>query len=324
MRASPPELPQSFSSRVSAAPSFGAEQNNAHASRIIECRNELVSILQLPEEISGCGNWNIIRREIYARLEQDLCSHVRKAAESLVEKIMDIEEDLIEGNMRFVLMLVRRYSREGMGAMEEMDFIQEGCEGLLDAVRRFDFSGRGSFLSYALLRIRKRVLLAMERQQRLVRIPAHVLRKGFYLREVISDFSNRHGRYPTPEEVDRETDGCISRSMILNLTETVLPLHGTTDGSGIPLEEKIPADEYKNDSELSEAVQEALTHLDSRSRFILVMHYGLADGETASLSEIGQVLGISYERVRQIEKASIAILAEHFSGFTVTDWLREE
>ena len=313
-----------FSSTVNSFPVSHSEKRAELAVAIRKNRGRLIELLDVSEEMAGCGDWSVIQKDIHSRLSCMVHGRERTEAERCVEDLLDAEQEMIEGNLRFVLMAVRRYARSNIGALEEMDFVQEGCEGLLDAVRRFDFSGRGGFLTYALIRIRKRVLLAMEKQQRLVRMPAHVVRKSVYLKEVINDFSMRRGRFPTPAEIVDETSGSIDWSIMLSLSETVLPLHNPAGKTGIPLEEQLPcSNDAVEDPELSENLEEALSLLDSRSRFVLVMRYGLMDGEPHTLSDVSSVLGLSIERTRQIEKASIKLLADHFSGFSISDWLQK-
>ncbi len=317
-------LREQFSSTVNSFPVSHSEKRADLAISIRKNRERLIELLDISEDLAGCGDWSIVQKEIHSRLSGMSYCRERAEAEKCVEDLLDAEQEMIEGNLRFVLMAVRKYARSNIGALEEMDFVQEGCEGLLDAVRRFDFSGRGGFLTYALIRIRKRVLLAMEKQQRLVRMPAHVVRKSIYLKEVINDFSMRRGRFPTPAEIEEETSGSVDWSIMLSLSETVLPLHNPAGGNGLPLEERLPCSNCTaEDPELSENLEEALSLLNSRSRFVLVMRYGLMDGEPHTLSEIASVLGLSIERIRQIEKASIKLLADHFSGFSISDWLRK-
>lgn len=318
-------LREQFSSTISSFPVSHSEKREELAISIRENRERLIELFDISEDLAGCGDWSTIQKEIHAKLP--LLTDIREMteAEQHIEDLLDAEQEMIEGNLRFVLMAVRKYSRSNIGALEEMDFVQEGCEGLLDAVRRFDFSSGGGFLTYALIRIRKRVLLAMEKQQRLVRMPAHVVRKSVYLKEVMNDFANRRGRFPTPAEIVEETSGTIDWSIMLSLSETVVPLHNPAGKTGIPLEEQLPCNRnFGDDPELSENLDEALSLLSSRSKFVLVMRYGLMDGEPHTLAEVSNVLGLSIERIRQIEKASIKLLADHFSGFSISDWLQQD
>ncbi len=286
-------------------------------------RETLIELLEIPEEVVALRNWTEVQREIHRKLEGVPDGDVRQRATRCIDSLLDAEEELIEGNLRLVLMVVRRYSAGYMGAMEEMDFIQEGCEGLLDAVRRFDFAGDRGFLAYAIMRIRKRVLLAKERQQRLVRLPSHAVKKTIYLRETIDSFAAAHGRYPLPAEIEEETGGSVDWPILLSLSESVLPFHEPSGDTGIPLSERIPdRGPSPEETDLRMVLEEAISRLDKRSKFVLVMRYGLLDGEARTLSDISSVLGLSIERTRQIEKSAIRLLRDSFCGYRLTDWLR--
>ncbi|MCK5036503.1 MAG: sigma-70 family RNA polymerase sigma factor [Candidatus Sabulitectum sp.] len=293
------------------------------ASIINETREKLLNLLDIQQDNSVRFDWTTTQKDIHRKLSMVTDLSVKSEAERCIDLLLDAEAELVEGNLRLVLMVVRRYTRGVAGALEEMDFVQEGCEGLLDAVRRFDFSGNGGFLTYALVRIKRKVLLAIEKQHRLVRIPSHVIRKGRYLKEVIDDFASDKGRYPAPQEIEIETGGDMDWSILLSLSETVDSIHDSVDGTGLSLEERLASGVAEPAVvSLGDMVEDALDKLDKRAKFILVMRYGLMDGDTHKLADIAEVLGLSAERTRQIEKASIKILRHDFSDFDVSDWLQ--
>ena len=293
------------------------------AHRIRTTRSELASLAGLDEADLGRNRWNELHTEIREKLLLLAEEKKRERAEALLEELLDAEAEIIEGNIRLVRMVVRRYASGFAGALEEMDLVQEGCEGLLDAVRRFDFTGSRGFITYALIRIKKRVLLAVERQQRLVRLPAHAVRKSVYIREIMDDFAAREGRHPLPHELEDEIGDPVDWSLILSLSEKVVPITEPAGDSGIPLSEKIPGPlPSPEESTWEETLQDAMEGLDRRSRFVLVMRYGLLGGETQTLDSISRVLGVSIERTRQIEKKALDHLRANLRGFSITDWLR--
>ena len=314
---------RSFHSIVDSREVSTAERREQLAAIIKEARCKLIALLELSLDFATGRDWLKAQNIIHTRLSDVADPDVRAEACRCIDLLLDAESELVEGNLRLVLMVVRRYARCITGSLEEMDFVQEGCEGLLDAIRRFDFAGSSGFLSYALIRIRKRVLLAMERQHRLVRIPAHVIRKGRYLKEVIDDFASSRGRYPLPHEIEVETGGDMDWSILLSLSETVDSINAPLYGTGLTLEEKIASKAaVPGEVPISELVGSALEKLDKRAKFILVMRYGLLDGDAHKLADIAEILGLSVERTRQIEKASIKILREDFSDSDITDWLQ--
>jgi len=313
-----------FSSFVDSRKVSDPERREQLALSIRQNRNDLIEMLGIPPQLACCGDWTNVQRTIHSELGKLKDEEVRIRAERCIDDLLDAEEELVEGNLRLVLMVVRRYSRCGyMGALEEMDLVQEGCLGLLDAVRRFDFSGNSGFMTYAVIRIRKKVLLSMEKQQRLVRIPSHVVKKGMFLREVIDEFASREGRYPLPHEIEKETGESLDVPLLLSLSEKVIPLHSIVGETGIPLSEQLPCNgPLPEDTALTEMIDSALGMLDDRSKLVVIMRFGLYDGEAQTLSSIAEVIGLSIERTRQIEKASVRTLADYFSGFGIVDWLR--
>ncbi len=314
---------RSFHSVVDSTEVSNRERRIQLAETINGTRLKLLNLLNLSVDPVEKRDWTLMQKIIHEELPKVASPDARVEAGRCIDLLLDAEAELVEGNLRLVLMVVRRYARGITGALEEMDFVQEGCEGLLDAVRRFDFSGNGGFLTYALIRIRKKVLLAMERQHRLVRIPAHVIRKGRYLKEIIDDFASERGRYPTPHEIEIETGGDMDWSILLSLSETVDSIHDPVGKTGLSLEEQIASGtEEPGEISLNELVGDALEKLDERAKFILVMRYGLLDGDSHRLADIAEVLGLSVERTRQIEKASIKILRDDFSDFDISKWLR--
>ncbi len=314
---------RSFHSVVDSTLVSTGERREQLAVFIKEARSKLLSLFKLSPDLACGKEWTKVQSKIHNELLASADPDIRTEACRCIDILLDAESELVEGNLRLVLMVVRRYAGCVTGALEEMDFVQEGCEGLLDAIRRFDFAGSAGFLSYALIRIRKRVLLAIERQHRLVRIPAHVIRKGRYLKEVIDDFASSMGRYPLPHEIEIETGGDMDWSILLSLSERVDSINAPAYGTGLTLEEQIASNAASPGRiPLNDLVEDALSKLNKRAKFILVMRYGLLDGDTHKLADIAEVLGLSVERTRQIEKASIKTLREDFNDSDITDWLQ--
>ncbi|GEM_PF-1087907 len=312
-----------FSSVVDTTDVSTRERRSQLAETIKRTRLKLLKLLDMEKEYTGRVDWTQVQKKLWQKLKNITDPVLTEEANKNINALLDAESELVEGNLRLVLIVVRRYTRGSPGALEEMDFVQEGCVGLLDAVRRFDFSGSKGFLSYALIRIRKKVLLALERQHRLVRVPANVIRRGRYLREIIDDFAAAEGRYPAPHEIETETGGQMDWSILLSLSEVVDSIHTPVGEKGLVLEEQLAADVPDPGAiPLNEMVEDALGKLDSRAKFIIVMRYGLLDGDTHRLAEIAEVLGLSVERTRQIEKASIKALRDGFRDFDVTEWLQ--
>lgn len=221
-------------------------------------------------------------------------------------------EKLVESNIRLVVKWARRYGK--LTPVDEMDLVQEGCEGLISAARRFDFHRGFRFSTYAVWWIRQAILKSLMRSARLIRIPAHASMMQGEIGRVRLRYLDRLGRYPSEEELVDEVG--ITLEMLravhwstlepLSLDKTLGDdgdstvhdlISSTPPGTGAVY------DAMRRD--LRERVDKALEKLDERERLILVKKYGLDGGEPVTLAQIGRELDLSRERVRQLEARAL-------------------
>ena len=235
--------------------------------------------------------------------EVRLAKEIRKGEEAALNK-------LVRSNLRFVVSVAKKYQNQGVPLP---DLINEGNLGLIRAAHKFDETKGIKFISYAVWWIRQAILQALAEQSRIVRVPLNRAGALHRIGRRSSALLQELGREPTVEEIAEELE--ISREEVertLAISQSHLSLDApVTPGEDNRLLDYLP-DQYSPGPEdeayrhaLKETVEEALSTLKEREAKILSLYFGLDDQEPMTLEEIGSLLGITRERVRQIKEKAL-------------------
>jgi RNA polymerase primary sigma factor len=250
----------------------------------------------------------------------------RRAAERDIDEGSEAKDLLIEANLRLVVSIAKRYRNRGMAFL---DLIQEGNLGLMRAVEKFDYRRGFKFSTYATWWIRQAITRAVADQARTIRIPVHMVETINKVVRTQRQLSQELGREPTVEEISARTQFPIERVRELQRIsqDTVSleqPINEEEDFSLSDLIEdhtaEVPVDAATR-MLLNEAVKRALSELTEREQEVVRLRFGLDDGRIRTLEEVGQIFGVTRERIRQIEMKTLAKLRHPMVSRPLRDYV---
>jgi RNA polymerase primary sigma factor len=272
------------------------------------------SLLTAEEEVELAKR---IEAGLYAehKLETEggLSRQLRADLEAVAEDGRRAKAHMLEANLRLVVSVAKKYSDRGLSLL---DVVQEGNLGLIRAVEKFDYTKGYKFSTYAMWWIRQAIQRGFADSARTIRLPVHVLEMLSKLSRVERDMHQRLGREPTPEELAVELDRTpdqieellrTSRQPI-SLDSTIGEDGETSIGDLIEDVDAPEAGELVDRQLMADQLRHALDALTPREATIMSMRFGLYDGNPHTLDEIGKALGLTRERIRQLEKQSLSKL----------------